>query len=550
MQTVKPLSSLLIVFTICLSNIASNAQNKLGAYILDDRALNEFAPNIYTGSDAQSISRWTKKWNVKRVEEGMIPSTDERYVVYAYNLLRYWFGPYQTAQEQQAVLNKLDNLRNSAPELASHRASISIFPLYLRAGQKVGFSDFIEFADGNPVLIISPDEIKDVRKDLDGKLKAVEQVTPGVLKDLGDINKLKPLEDGIKGTGLGADGAKKMKDLKEKYSEGEPSEGKPGKSKKGNGLEGPFPASYSFSKWFATLVDIVLDIVDYVYCSGQCRQYLEKALTLAYMIMPDVMDRIASTLAKMQDKITPDNVDDALNQVSDVVRYAKMLYDDLKKLESLLNNPNFNELLTEMDLQGALDKLDKYGLETGKVRKACNYIPCELISIKNIQNIDKYTDKIEKWVKDKAVDELVNQSGKFLKKSGIPVLENLDPGAFRDLYKDKDWEKFSRTQAEKMFCPNVPARYGGDCETFISGDYKGAAISAVSNAIEEQTGLSAVGIQNLICSLEKGEYEKALREAAKIPLRKYGDYFGVYENNIQRFLDDPKRYKSEIKDAA
>lgn len=519
-----PFSILVIIcFTYGLTTFTLCAQQRMGAYILPEKALEEFAPTIYRKEDSKSISQWTRKWKAERVTEGM-RAKGERYVVYHVKVTTYWFGPFSDHVKQEHALKRLLDLRNQIPE--NSKKYIYIYPILLELGKPISVKDFPTLSSGVPIHILSPEESKKLDKELNRQIKKAEQFKlPKIPKDIGEIGDLKKIEKAMTKAALDGNAAKKIEKLK----------GEHGNSEKGNGLEGPFPVSYSFSKWFAMMIDIFTDILDCAFFGCEMKDKVEKILTLAYMIMPDVMDRIASSLAKLQDKITPNELDNALNHIADVTQYAYNFYQDFKKLRRLVQDPDFQELLGELDLSEAVKHLNRYGL---KINLNCDFIPCNCIkSIAiNTNSEESCLKEIKEKAKKKIKKEVFKQANKYLHKSGIPVLKNLNIGAFEELLEDKDWEKFAKAQAKSIVCPILPSDYRGDCEDFIRGDYENAILQSAGRSIQKHTGLSSSNVQCMMRHLKDENYRQALICAKNIPEKYYPKYFKKYASSLDELI--------------
>jgi len=511
------ISKRLLSSWIIILGLSTFIQAQGGIYVMPENALDTYAPAIFTGANADNLPEWVTKNGGKVQKKDWIPGNHELlYVVYNYKLLEIWFGPYATDAEHSAALKKLYDLRNQ-PALKPYTDFIFVFPVILTPGEKIGYFNGPSFHDGVPTRIVAASEIDKIKKDVTEKLKQVDQADTKMLENLGKE---------MKNLALNKATAGKMDKLRDKHTDAEDREstGKPGKSKKGNGLEGLFPASYSFSKWFAMTVDLLMD-----YFLPGVKSYVEKALVLAYMIMPEVVDRIASTLAKIQDQITPNNIDNALNQVADVVQFAYELYKDLQKLQNLMADPDFITLLSEVKLDKAVDILKKAGVPIG----GCSFCGCF-----DIRNGQDFSENMGNCMKDKLKEEVLTQADKYLKRSGIPVLENLNTRAFNDLLKDKDWEKFTRTQTKSLVCPLVPAAYRNDCNAFVDGNYKPAIKSVIAKTIHDKTGVDVDRMAGVIETMEQRDYKKALKEAAKlIPVARYNELLGKNKATIDRLID-------------
>ncbi|MCG8330171.1 MAG: hypothetical protein MI974_20905 [Chitinophagales bacterium] len=505
-----------------------------GIFMMPKSALYEFAPSVYFGPDADTIHTWVNKHGGKPMDKDWVPSQSEtRYVAYKVRLLEYWFGPYQDKGSQQNALDKLYRLTNNSA-LQSKKNFIFVFPVFLIPGKKIGQGKLALLRDGTPI-VVTPVETKKIEKNIDEIIENLKQVHATELPaeiDL-SIKDIEKLQEAMNKTAL-TDGQKaKFDKLKGKYSKG-------GK----DGASGPFPASYAFSKWFATVVEVLSEYL----LPAELKRIAEKVITLSYMVIPEVMDRIASTLAKMQDAMVPDSVEDALDKATDVIRYAYQLYQDLKQVYDLVTDPDFQELLNDMDLTEAVSHFEeyanKYGLSIADnvIDRINKHFPMGgCFSINNITKAE-YSSQFEECFKESAKAAIIYQAERLLKKTDIPVVRNLDIKALQQLANgETSFNEFAKTQAKKAGCSEL-GRYGyaDACEQFIDGAPQKAATSAIAQQIEDRTGLSKAHIQGLVEALENGDHKKAMKHATSLPYEKYKHHFGDYAPIVKTIIDHPE----------
>ena len=543
------------LFFICIQFAKTQAQS----FILKKDALEDFLTVTTNQKNKDDVNRWASYHKAGRLGEGFV-FNGNRYVVYSVGFLEYWFGPYENKNTQQAALDKLENFRNSKA-LKEHKKYIFVRSQFVKKGEPVSLGDFPSLADGTPLMLVSKEDIDNVKARLEEDIKALKQFdTTSQIEDVEKAyEKLEELKENLF-ENLDNESKIAIQSLQEKYGK-EKSDDKPGSAKKGNGLEGLFPVDYAFPKWFALTVDIITEILDKL-SGGQLKDKIEKALTLAYTLFPDLVNRIASTLAKNFDKFTPESLDDVLNKASTIAEYVYEFYKDLEKLIDILKDPDFLDLLENLDLDEATKLLNKVGLDVEVCSKLP--VPCDCISINKLKTIkspdNNCVARAKEMIKDKALDEAVS----LLEKAKLPVLKNMNLGALRDFAEDGDFNKFAREQADHLICPHVPERARGYCSKFIMED------SNVKEKFKQQMRRDGYG-EDVIDDLANGRNENFGRNLLDNIAKEFGvteetldslfggDALGAIENHAEGLhrrgwtIKDQKKYvaqKIKNKDAA
>ena len=127
---------------------------------------------------------------------------------------------------------------------------------------------------------------------------------------------------------------------------------------------GPFHIKRPFSRWFKTVWDILCRYIDPE--KKTCAE-IERALAIAYMIMPEVFDHVASFLGRLQDTMTPKSMDDLLNNMSDLYQEAIKFLECIQSIVDLMNDPQFAEALKnfnwkDINIEQVLGAANKAGL--------------------------------------------------------------------------------------------------------------------------------------------------------------------------------------------
>jgi len=518
------------------------SQEKTGAIQLFDPVhLNDFAPadkNFYKGSDNTSMAQWAQSRNPKLFEVSHQPDTKNttRYVAYSMLGNGIWFGPYNSIADQLDAFRQLVKLMNSIRSAGATDANfVRVTAVTVAAGQT--FGDHVSDVIGNGVTF-SVDQMAEKEAQIEQQriIEEIKEFDPNNLKIPDPASPdWEQRASQMVGRMLSGESQEKIGKLQEKYDPN-------GTGKDGNGLKGLFPVTKAFDQWFATLMDIGINLLDQFLCANQCRGITEKALMLAYMIMPGEMDRIVSGLAEIQDGLVSDDIDETLNKITHTVGVLNSMYNDIRKFKDLLQNPNFQNLLENTDVKSALDALGKLGVPTDKFKEACNFLPCNGFT-PNITEKD-FLAAITKWGKEKAIDAGVDQ----LKKSIGNQPFGVDLDAFKGLLNDGDMKKFSKAQATSMVCNNLK-QYGPDCEKLVGGDHKVAIKSAIARSISEGSGLNKEQIEGIVNGLQEGDAKKILTNAAKMPGKTILQKFGVSKDSINEWVTDPQRFNQKIENA-
>lgn len=502
--------------------------------------LNSFTPadnnnDFYKGSDNTSIAEWALSRNPKWYEESHIPDPNKatRYVTYAVLGNGIWFGPYNSTEEQQTAFRQLVKLMNKIRENGEEDARfIRVTAVTVGAGQN--FGDHITEVIGNGATFsIKEMAQKEALMEQQRILEEIAKLDPSKLNlpDENQTEKMDQMATQVANGILSEESKGLLAKLQEEFGPNDT-------GGDGNGMKGLFPVTKAFSQWFARLMEVAINLLDQYLCGGQCKQVLQKALMLAYAINPDLMDRIVSGLAEIQDGFFSDDIDKNLNKITKSVDIVLKLYDDVMKFKKIYNSANFQELLKNADVNLMLDGLGKLGVPTNKFKEACNYLPCDGF-LKS--KYDEYMSGIINWARNKAIDVGVEHMKKSMPNNPLGI----DFGAVKGLLNNGNMEDFSKAQAKAMACHKL-GPYGSDCEKLVGGDHKGAIKSAVARSISEGTGLKKEEIEGIANGLKEGNADKIFKNAANMAPNIIQQKFGVSKDSIHKWVTDPQRFKQQI----
>lgn len=549
-------TSIVLLWTMLSLNAIGQVEPQKGAWIAPKSALELFAPtsgDFYHGANEDNLNRWIAANGGKFFPQTHVPSTSTPSWMVTYHVVStgVWFGPFEQLDEATDGLRRLAQLRQRILDAQVPDAEfITVRCLGLQPGSTIESVITKVWQPGVGAFTQTAIDVE-AKKEADRIAQAMKNYDP---KSLGSLSaeewdrKTEAMIDDV----LNSKTKDAISDLKGKHDPGGKDEG--GNTEKGNGLDGPFPSSYAFSAWFARLAQVAIHTLDQVFCSGKCEAGLMKILTLAYMIMPDVMDRIVATLARIQDRLVDDDLEHALDRFTEVVDLINAIYQDLQRFYNLVNDPQFGELLKNVDLQTALDAIgkagDTLGLDThaiGKLKKACEFIPCDMLSYNNLADWKTTAPKFKERVTDAVVDKTVDYAeGKL---EGVPLLGDLDLRAIKELGKNikdpKQWDKFGRAQAKALGCKRLGS-YRAECDLIADGKAKEAVKSATARALGDATGLKKEDIEGVMSGLINKDKKEVLRAAKNMLPGKFYELAGITPAEVEAMINNPKDVGTHI----
>lgn len=307
------------------------------------------------------------------------------------------------------------------------------------------------------------------------------------------------LQDALSKSQLTKSEQKDFKELSEEY-------GKSSKESGGAGEGGGFlPMKASFSRWFNKALTILAEYL-------QVKDALEEVLTLAYMIAPELLDSIASTFAEIQNSLTPDALDNTLNDVVDVVdkiwkygKYAYQFYKDIKKLKALIADPRFKKLQKKIDVKKAAGWLKENSKAYGVDFDIDKHLPKEFRGLANCIDFNNAND-MKDCIGKKMENEMWNAMDKIPGVDKVPF----KPSDFRQLKEGKKtFEEMAKEKAKEQICKKLAAGYHGSCEELIEGNYQAATKGFTEEAIRDMTGIDISQAETIVKNLENGDYEDA-----------------------------------------
>ncbi len=308
----------------------------------------------------------------------------------------------------------------------------------------------------------------------------------------------------------------------------------------GGGKPGPFKIKVPLSKWFVTLMDIIATYFG-------IKEISLKVLTVAYLIAPEVFDFVGSYMAKLQHLMTPNNLEDFLNTLSDVYDYAMQFLQYAKMAYDLLTNPDLHQLIEKIDwkkfdLEKALDMGGKVGvIQQQHLQKIKKYFPVELIKGDLLTNSDKLQTALNKYAGDK-----IKEQAKRI--PGVGKYADLDKlwdcAASQDKEKCMDALKSSVKKSVSNHVPPELKRFSGAFEDAWKGDFKGAAEKATAAELAHRTGISIAEAQALYRHAKASDWEDFIKAAANTQIKKRLKSVAC-QQSVKAVLDDRRIFTKE-----
>lgn len=457
-----------VFFVVFFQSICSTSGYSQGVeYILPKEAVNEFAPNVFHGRNENNTHSWVEERNgrIMPMPYPEVPSSVETfYVVYRYKFeLSIWFGP-GDRQWQKEALNKLIDLREAIIRTGELDPNdVRVFPVIIPANNCLKYG----WRDGNIV---------------------VNDLTADFVRQKNLLNDLRGKADKI------------GKELSKKY---------------GKGGKGPLPGY--FSEWFVRTIRIIGEIF-----FPKLTKLIERALVAAYLVAPELFDRVASILGQLQDALTPDKLDRILDDATWIAGMALELYDYSKAILDIMSDPNFLELVKHLKVEHALKALKTVGVS----------LPPQVETFLGAVvpgNFSELTRELfEKNVKRYAVKYAAREA---LKRSGVRVLKDLDPEKAYEAIKNGKFDQFVKNEIKneiKKQASKYAGRYGEAAQLAIDGKIAEATKRGIAIEVQRQTGLPVEDIEKMYNRLERGDIntdevlKNAAAEAARRALLKAG----------------------------
>ncbi len=518
-------------------------QDTLGIVIYSPSLLNSFAPKI--DLNIGTPDEWEK--NGRRFQSYINPEPSWFLIYYA-GTKSYWFGPYTNSNNLSVANSKMLQLFWDNEALANSKY-VDFSIVKFEANKTVNFKKGFERMFGS----YGVDEIEEKRE----QLETIEVLTKELLKNTNlpldnlrvdtneklkkaverNNNEVKKIDELIKLLTHDEAGKQLLKQLKGKASGlkngnvGGSTNSKQGRDEKGNssgkvgnGKKGWFPVDIAISRWLATVFEVVFQQL----LPPPLDQLTKQAAVLAYQMMPDAINRICSSFAKWQRALTK-NIDDALNELTDIASFALQIYQDLRNLHELVTSESFAKILKETsfkDIVGeAVDLGAKYDISALKTLKNFQkYLPSSLnlesISEFGISNLaldfqNELFNDISKFAAEKLI---IPELEKICEKNGIPFNGIIVNGLINGKYKGK-MEDFYKEIGENLVCRHgqdfikqeYRANYNNACRHLINGDWKKAVVETQANILSRKLGVEVSDLEGMMNSVFDKNYKEAWR---------------------------------------
>jgi len=542
--------SLLACFLACFL-ILAKTYSPSGDFLVGPSALEEFAPVPYQGQEPFPV--WLAKHNGHPIKKEWCPAENERhYVVYRYRNFRLWFGPFNNFTEQETALNKLKLLIQD-PRFQERIEDTRVHGVTFIPGHCLKPGKYQ--TDGTIVLSLPVDKLKNVNEliaKFENKLNGLQnlpfersQLTLSQLQ--GEIMKANNyIEELIKIAQLQDPHiAAKIDALRTKYNitgsengsdNGSKDGSKDGTSSKGGGRKGIFNIGSSFSSWFTTMLEFIAEYLGIKYIS-------EKALLLAYIIAPDLFEEIGTFLVRLQHLITPKSLDSFLNALSDIYLRAKQIMGALHQVHQLLSDPDFLELVEKIDLQSALNELERYHLlkQPGWLKEINAFLPLSLFSIDNLKNFQISSQKLQSFVVKAGKQGLK----RGLQEANIPFLRNLDIDGLFTAFENKDFKGWLKTESLRAYTEFVPARlkqYDKAIEVLLNGDFEKVVEEVLIQDLSRYAHIEEQYSRSIIQAIQDQDPSKVALEIVKSQshrLKSFSEPFSLFvDGNFEESLKE------------
>ena len=567
---------------------SSSVWSQMGWYKLPPSALKDFAPNVNLSKT--NPATWVSTNGGKAIKPNgpsWIPKEGEtEFVTYQYQYLTYSFGPYKNVQSAIQDLNKLKDLLDKA-EFSSYKNDAYVGLYSFRAGEKVRVKNLPHLKKGASYILFDPTIEKELKKDadeIDEKIEALKKEFQSGKKKVEDINQsieqlIGELEKSpfLKGDGRSFQDIKKDKswrtpginptgggnsnsnDSNEKPNgNGKKKQTEEGGSPNGNGLKGIIPTSSTFSKWFAVLVDVVMSVIEEVFQIQGLRGYLEKALAWVYQIAPQLVDGLVTALSDFQRKVLG-GLDESLDKVADVINDIHEVYKQLKKIQGLVQNADFQEMVNDPSfaniMNGTFDavKITETILKKQVLKPVCVTRKGKKHCI-DIRSIDFTKDPLEIFqglAKDMGCNLLQNEI-----RTKQPFVRHLDTKEACNLLVDgnlnaKDWERIGKNTLKNMMCKELGAngkRYESVCEAVVFNpnarkDLKNIGKQILIEEASKELGIGINDAKSIIDSLISGNSEEAFKKGINVAGKKLARKYKMNYDELKTMVAHLKRNK-------
>ncbi|MBV6504650.1 MAG: hypothetical protein ILNGONEN_00200 [Syntrophorhabdaceae bacterium] len=555
--------------TIFLNN-AKIVHGQVKEYRFRYTKLESFAPNFYSGSLRDNIEDWAKANEGERIqfnESGLWCPDGIYYVVYTYRSTSYWFGPGPSYQWQIQALNNLRAIKQrlaAIPDLTDEAKDVFVFPVTifnnncLRPGYGMGnvvdeqmTADLFRKTEFLQAIERRLGKINDIKFDfslsdngerppetdeqrneeldyqidqLYGHTNIMGQLYEELLNNgfiNPQVNKL--FNDLKKEYGDKAKGKNSARDQAGKQASGANTGKKDGKG--GKGAKVPFKIKTPFSEWFVTLLRAIAKYLG-------IEELAKQVLLVAYMVAPELFDYIGSYLATLQQALTPKSFDEFLNNTSRVFQYALDFMEYMQTAYQLLTDPRLLELSQQLDMRKILEQTQQ--IEVRKILQVLdrskivdipdwmNSLPLQGVNFANLSKLQLH--QAAEKIKNFAVTEAINRFEQQLRKSGIPIIQNLDLRGLEQAAKDGKLDKFVQNHVGSSVINMIPAEYREAAIRAINGDVYGAAIEQASREFNKHTGVPLNDAKELLGRLGKNDLKGATEIAFRTQTHRLGEY--------------------------
>jgi len=269
------------------------------------------------------------------------------------------------------------------------------------------------------------------------------------------------------------------------------------------GMKGPFPIAFPLSKWLVTMLDIVSEYLGIKEISMQ-------VLAAAYLIAPEAFNFIGNYVGKLERLVVPKSVGDFLDNVADVVQYAKKFYDYAKGIKGLLEDPNFLKFAQNLDL-GKTIKAAEPLIPDNVMKKINQYFPVtELMN--GSMNIEQWNG-VAKNLAWQEIEKHVCDIPRLCSFVDMPGLINCRNSSDKSKC-GQEWLLRQTKDNIKRQLPDDFQRFGGAVDHLLNGKPAEAAKEALATEIAKRAGISKTQASALYELAQNGDWKNFVIEAA------------------------------------
>ncbi|MEM7104876.1 MAG: hypothetical protein AAF502_17200 [Bacteroidota bacterium] len=298
------------------------------------------------------------------------------------------------------------------------------------------------------------------------------------------------------------------------------------------------PIKANFSKWFQLLFR---ELVRYL----QIEELTKKALLVAYMIAPELIENCAEFFSKVQQLMSIRELDKFLDVAAEIYMNLDKYLGYLRQAHDLLTSQALQDIVDQLDwenidlddivnaaekikLDDILNAADKFGLPPEAI-KAFEFLDQTIgageFTLGSLSNMTKeqlrqgFTNAMKTVVVDQFNQRIGSKYG-------------LDFNGFWDCVEQKKCEDWLKRQGTSLATRYLPRTVSVAVPHLLNGNYEQAAKQSIIHGLGKVPHLNKVDIEGLYDNLKSGNYEEAVRGLAD----SYFPGFSEYEQLVRDVL--------------